>query len=441
MRQGIRLPRSGCALQGAVAASLAVGGFVPIIHSTAGCGLQHLGSVGLPLPGRLCGAEVPSSNVRHKEVIFGGYARMGEEIKNAVRVMRGDLYLVIPGCATEMVGDDVKQSVTEFKEQGYPIVQVNTTGFKGTAYDGYVQFSKDVLGQLPPAGDVVPAREPHLVNLLGDVPGADPFWEGNLNELTEILGAIGVSATRLFGYRSSLAQWRLASSAQLNVVFSTWGRAVATWMEKTFGTPFLELPSVPVGPEQTSDLLRAVADRLSLDQDDVGPYVATREEEFLYRLAHASSDYVRYGFQGDFAMVGESYVVLGLARFLRDTLGCGPQVLVMTDWTPTSAPVDAHELCADLGAEVLYGDDQDEIEELLRAHPVDVVLGSALEGDYARAAGLPLCEISAPLGDTVLLGSGCAGYAGTLQLLETLFTTLKLAKRRHDAAPPLMRTV
>lgn len=433
-RQGVEFPRSGCALQGAVEAARAVGGFVPIIHSTAGCGLRDPESdANAPLPGRLCGAEVPSGNILHRHVIFGGGSRLREQIKNAVRVMRGDLYLVIPGCATEMIGDDIEYMVEEARTQQYPVLQIHTTGFKGTAYSGYVQFVKDVWAQFAPSGEAAAEHTPRLVNLLGDIPGSDPFWEGNLEELAAVLAAVDVRATRLFGYGSSLAEWKCAAGASLNLVFSGWGKAIAQWAEETFGTPYLEFPSVPVGAEQTQGFLFSVADRLGLDRKTVEAYAYERRQQFLYRLGHASADYVRYGFQRDFSMVGESYIVLGLARFLRDTLGCTPKALVLTDGTPQSDP-ELQKIAAELEAAVLVREDLDEIETFLRAHPSDLLLGSALEKTFADKSGIPLLEISAPMEDAVLLGSGCAGYDGALRLLESLFAVLRQeAKKRRRA--------
>ncbi|HEY3379889.1 MAG TPA: nitrogenase component 1, partial [Armatimonadota bacterium] len=107
----IERPRYLCSLGGAMGTVTALPGAIPILHAAAGCAgnitwTQNGGS-GLQVGGYCGGLSVPSSNVREREVVFGGDERLREEIANTLKIIDGDLYIVLTGCVTEIIGDDV----------------------------------------------------------------------------------------------------------------------------------------------------------------------------------------------------------------------------------------------------------------------------------------------------------------------------------------------
>lgn len=436
---GLQFPRSGCALQGATEAIRAVEGFVPVLHSTAGCGLRDAdGQTSAWLPGRLAGAEVPSTALLERQVIYGGASRLREQVRNTLKILSGDLYLIVPGCPAGMIGDDIDFIVREMSQSGYPVMKVDTAGYRGTAPVGYAQFAVDVLDYVrkEPAGQSEPQARP-VVNIWGVVPGVDPYWEGDIAELTELLEMAGLRVTRLFGFGSGLGEWQLAPAAAFNLSVSPWGKQVAEWANKTFGTPFLELPGLPVGAEQEQEAVLAVSAALGLDEE-LRPLLQDRQARFLHALSHASADYVRYGFQKTFAVVSDSARAFSLLRFLQETAGYLPRALVLTDVAPKSVPEQVRSACDSLGVPLLVSDDNEEIENLLLQKRPELILGSVLEQRVAEELGALLVEYSYPQRTTVILESGSTGRWGTLHLLEHLFALQKThAVRKRDALPAL----
>src|SRR5512145_1440886 len=130
--------RNSCALHGALQTLSAINGVVPVIHATAGCGVQnYLGGIlasGGAAHGGGNGGVDASSNIGEKHVVFGGGSRLREQLKNTAKVVQGDLYAIVTGCSTEMVGDDIPAMAKEGREQDWPVVYTNTPGFRGDVH-------------------------------------------------------------------------------------------------------------------------------------------------------------------------------------------------------------------------------------------------------------------------------------------------------------------
>jgi len=424
--------RTGCALHGALFSAAAVKGVVPILHATAGCGFQAYrlglaGGGGGPDPAG--GLAAASSNISEKQVVFGGTARLREQIKNAVKVVDGALPVVLSGCATEMVGDDIPAMVRESREQGEATIAIATAGFRGSAYAGYELFLKGVVAQLGEAGTVRPDGRRGTVNLLGLVPRQDPFWEAELDELARLLDAIGLEANTLFGLGGGVEGLRDLAAADLSLVLSPWGQGVARDLEQRFGVPWFDTGGLPVGARATAAVLFAVAGRLGLERPTVAAVVdaeVRREAHYLARLADA---YYRDGLQRDFALVAGSAYAAGVTGFLTDSLGWLPRLIVITDQPPPDARTGLDQAldraAGGLGPEILFSEDAAEIADAVGRRDPEIILGSALEREVADALKVPLVEVSFPVTGRLVLDKGLAGPRGALALIEEVVRAIR----------------
>ena len=144
---GVYKPRNGCALHGAVSTIEEIRGVVPIVHSNQGCAVQNY------LANKTSGAganivegfSLPGTTVQERHVIFGGASRLREQIKNTVKVINGDLYVVLNSCESAMVGDDIDAMTKESFEQGEHILDSILAGFNGDNHVGYAQVLTDIF--------------------------------------------------------------------------------------------------------------------------------------------------------------------------------------------------------------------------------------------------------------------------------------------------------
>ncbi len=417
--------RNSCALHGALQVIGAIEGAIPVLHSTAGCGAQHfLGVNRLDAGGETFGAPpVSSSNISEKHVVFGGGSRLREQLKNTIKVVEGELYVMVTGCSTEMVGDDIPAMAKEGREQDFPVIYANTPGFRGDVHQGYQLAIKALIEQLPALGKAVEAPSKGVVNIWGIVPHQDPFWSGNLEELGRLLKGIGLEPNLLFGYGQGVPSWQKLPDALLNIVVSVWGDGTAKLLEERYGTPLLAVEGLPVGAA-AARLLRAVSDRLALDQQRTELFIQSEEKRLHTSLGALADTYYRAGFQREFALIGESAQVVGVSEFLTGTLGLVPRTLVITDNPPEYAREALSTLLKGLvhgdRTELYFSEDHAEITDLVFLGAAELVLGSALEKSVALELGVPFLQISFPVADRVVLNRCYAGYRGAATLLEDL---------------------
>lgn len=424
----IERSRSSCALHGALATFGAIPGVVPVVHSTAGCGVQYYNGV-TPFGGSLpdcaaCGAAASSTNIGEKHVVFGGGSRLREQLKNTVKVSAGDLYAIVTGCSTEMVGDDIAAMAKEGHEQGWPVVYASTPGFRGSVHRGYELAVRALIEQLPklPSRGVV--QSSGTVNLLGIIPQQEVFWQGHLSQVTRLLAEINVTANPLLGLGQTIDSWHRIPQAALNVVFSPWGRDAAKLLEEKYGTPWVEFAGVPIGPQAVERLLHLVGALLGLSPESVQSVLSSNGDLFSRSIASIAPYYFAHGFQREFSIVGEIGLVSSVTEFLTSTLGLIPKLAIITDPIPEevreSAAEALRETLAPFEAPYVFNEDAGEISDLLRSTDPELILGSSLERSVAGGLGVPFVPISFPLAGRIILNRGYAGYEGALTLIEDL---------------------
>lgn len=429
--------RNSCALHGALQLIEAIDGVVPVIHSNAGCGFQHFLGVNRLNSGgdAFGGPPISSTNISEKHVVFGGSSRLREQLKNTIQVLEGDLYFIVSGCSTEMVGDDIPAMTKEGREQNFPVIYANTPGFRGDVHEGYQLAVKALIEQLP---DLLKEQRPPaegVVNLWGIIPHQDPFWAGNLEEIGRLLEGIGLKPNLLLGFGQDVNRWHQVPDALLNIVVSVWGERPAKMLEERYGTPALTFDGLPVGAA-AGRLLLAVSDQLGLDRERTEQFIQAEEKRLSRHLAGLADTYYRAGFQREFVLVGESAQVVGLSDFLTHTLGLVPRTLIVTDNPPEEYSGRVQSTLSVLsegwGAELFFSEDHVEISGLIRESGAGLVLGSALEEQVADELGVPFLQVSFPLSDRVVLDRAYAGYKGASAFLEDLGSVILSHAVRAD---------
>jgi nitrogenase molybdenum-iron protein beta chain len=422
----LEAPRWSCALGGALTTGLGIYGVVPILHSGAGCGLGHQFGMtyasGENAGGALGGTGTPCSCLVEEHVIFGGETKLRNLIKSTIELVKGELFAVVSGCVPSLIGDDSDAVVREFAGKA-PVIHVKAPGFKGTSYDGYELFLEAVADQFLQARPV----QKRAINILGVVPFQHLFWKGTLAVLKATFAKLGVDANILLTEFGGVENLRRIPSAELNLVLSPWnGHRAASKLEERFGTPWYAHPAVPVGPKQTTRLIREVAKRLSLDQAVVDKVIA-EEERHAYRFAEYFGDGLILGLpHAYFAVVADTPTAIGITQYLTNEIAYIPDIVILADNPPEAArPAILRELTEGLEVvnkpEVVFEADAHKIRQKLKNRNFLFLLASSLEKITAGEEYSAMHHsIAFPSYDRLVLDRTYAGYRGGLALVEEL---------------------
>ena len=437
----IERPRYHCALGGALVTINSIERAVAIIHSAPGCAASAdvAATVGSGYWGTTVtdGRATPSTNIVEREVIFGGEERLAEQIAATLEVIDADLYAVITGCMTDIIGDDVRAVVAEFQRQGKPVIVAETGGFKGDSSVGYEFIWESIISQYVTKG--LP-RDEHLVNLFGFVPAQDVFWRGNLIELKRILGLLGIRANTFLTPFDELPSLKESSRAALNIVFSqVHGVRAAEKFEEVHGVPFVSEP-LPIGPTATEAFLRRVGEQFKIASDLLEKVIAD-EQAHYYRFINPLTDLVNdQDFQRFGVIIGNADYVYALTRFIADDLGWIPYFAAITDLLSDEDQEKVTEhfntIDASLRPKLIFETDTDRITQRLNEEleqendpygtPISpaFVIGSNLDRPLAAGLKAGFWGVSFPITNRIVTDQFYLGFRGGLRLVTDLISVL-----------------
>lgn len=442
MANFIEKPRYTCALGGAITTTQALPKTIPILHAPSGCAgnaaWTQAGGSGLQVGGYCGGLSMPGSNIEEKEVVFGGTERLEEEIKNTLDVMDGGLYIVLTGCVTEVIGDDVRSVVNLFRERGVHIIHAETGGFKGNSYIGYDLVLESLWRDF-----VVPAKtKKGRVNLWGIVPNFDVFWRGNLEALRRLLGKLGLEVNTFFTAEDSLKSIRQAASAELNIVVSdVFGLGAAELSKELYNIPYITT-GLPIGPSASDAFLHAVAKVLQIEKSVVESVIRAENQRYYQILEPLADCYNDGDLQRYAAVAGDGNYAPAIAKFLADDIGWLPEVVAVTDILCDEQQSQILERLnnfdSQLKPRIFFVTDTSEITRLVKQHwaqhakngnysnPLTpaFVIGSSFERALAKDLGAAHLSVSFPVSNRAVLDRSYAGYSGGLRLLEDLISAI-----------------
>lgn len=432
----IQNPRNGCALHGALSAVQAINGAVPVVHANPGCSVINYlaGKDNGNSYGTYQGLSVPSTTAQERHIIFGGASRLREQIKNTVKVVEGDLYVILNSCESAMVGDDVDAMTREIVEQGEPVVDTLAAGFNGGFHYGQEHVLADILKNLPvdDAKKETSDNEKKSINIFGLVPGKDPYLYGNLEELKRILYQAGFETNTFFGFQNGVDELKNASKAAASIVFSRWGEGPAKVLNEKFGVPILFRSSLPLGADNVRSLLIEIGKTVGINDEAIEEiYIKEKAYESFY-FEQAIENLVDENYITSVAIVAEEEAAIRYGYFFKEKLGIEIKTIVLTDSLKKDEEHDTNNtaILEALSGNIVITQDKKTIEDNIRKAGADLIIGSSLENEIAEKLDLPLFEIAYPINHRKILNESHIGIKGELTLLEDY---IGVAKRFQSA--------
>ena len=355
-----------CAMTGAAACLAGFEGISVVIHGSSGCYYY---------PATLLHAPLHGTFILENEVVFGSGDRLREVIGDLSG--RGGRIAVITTCVPSLLGEDIKAML-----DGIDVILVDSPGFAGELETGY----RAALAALAPVVD--PKRRG--VNIDG-VSLSDPFYEGNIREVSRLLHLSGVPVGTVF-----CRDWYEMAGHAAPLTIGTnddFASGVGTYLGGTLGIP----------------ALRATFENLSTtyesaDADPVLTELDVQEE----RVIHACDKYLRrYDPPRVAIFAGTAYALFTantLTRYLDAEI-----LAVGTRNDPPAFPATQYPV------EKLTGLEQ--VAHKIAEVSPDLVIGSSFErsvsGDCTFIGIIPPLRGQVRLAQPPLAGTG-----GTLHFIE-----------------------
>ena len=430
-------PRYKCALA-AMQTVHAITGAIPILHSGPGCAAKLNDNNGTS--GRFSPNIFPCSSVSEKEVVFGGTGKLRSTIENALKVIDADLFVVLSGCTSEIIGDDIEEVAGNFTDAEKPVLWAKTPGFKGNNYLGHDWILKSIFEQYLEREEVVAAysdadgeikKEKGLVNLFVAPPQQDPYWLGNLREIENLLSAIGLKPNTIFGFGRGIENLKKIPNAEYTILVSPWvGIESAKYLERRFGIKLLQYPVLPIGATETTKFLRAVQEFTGADKELTEKVITEKEAEFYYYIERFADTLLETRILGKrFTVASDSEYAIAVTKFLVNDMGLFPEKIFITDDAPKVHQQkiidEVNNLNYGITTQVQFTTDGHDIHEQIKNADfagTPLIIGSNWEKKLAAEIGGHFVNVSYPMLEKLVMNDHIAGYSGGLHLLEQIFT-------------------
>ena len=429
MSNVIKNPRNGCALHGALQTVQEIEGVVPVVHANAGCGVINYLANKAAGNGvsRYSGFATPGTAAQERHVIFGGASRLREQIKNTIKVVNGDLYVILNSCESAMVGDDVDAMTREIVEQGEPVVDTLIAGFNGGSHYGYEHVLGDILKTIDGVKKNEKQTDSKLINIFGLVPGKDPYWQGNLEEIKRIFNGVGLKVNLFFGVYGGVEDLVNAKNAAVSIVFSRWGELPAKLLKEKFDVPYIVQSSLPVNVEDEKKLFEEVSEHVEIDEELKEYFLENEGRYQRYYLSRIRDDIFEYDLGKRTLIVGDEEQVIRYGKFFKHILGARVVGAVLTDALKKDEEheTDNTEFLESIAENIYITSDEKDIEDIIKRSRAEVVIGSSLERKIADKNNVSLLEFSYPIYHKAILNQTTVGVRGQVELLQSYISIVK----------------
>lgn len=378
-----------------------------LVHGPIGCAAYTWDIRGALSSGEQLHRMSFSTDLREKEVIFGGEQKLYQALTELIDAYKPRAAFVYSTCIVGIIGDDVAAVCRRVsREKNIPVLPVHSEGFKGTKKDGY-KAACEALSQLLGSGDTQ-GISPTSINILGEFNIGGEAWL-----IRDYYKRMGVQVVSVLTGDARVEDIRRAHGASLNVVQCSGAMTfLAQIMKARYGIPFIRASYF--GIEDTASALYDVAAHFPDDsiQKRTEELVRDRVKAVVPQLQRFRAD-----LEGKRAAiyVGGAFKVFSLIKALRQL---GMQVVVAGSQTGTSEDYAVLRDLCDPGTVILDDANPLELSRFVIEKRADLFIGGVKERPLAYKLGIGFCdhnhERKIPL----------AGFEGMLHFAREIHTTV-----------------
>ncbi len=414
-------PVHDCGLLRAVRAVTGIRNCTLIVHGRLGC---HSGMLALQAATSSHKyVNVIFSGLRSEEMYTGGENRLKIAILNTYKIAKPRLIIIASASAIGIMGDNVDGVIREVsREVKSKIVHIEAYGYSRGEYATYEETLVKICQELCKRNVQKVSKS---INIIGFHPD-EPHWHADLREMMRFLKYSGVRVNCILSWCST-EEIENIGKAELNVVLGGEGIRVAEFLEKELGIPYIIVP-YPIGMVNMEEFLEKTCRELGLNLNNSK---LVREYSNAKRSLKHYETYIQ-GIYGVLrvTLVGESYRVFSLARFLQEELGEDIEYIAIRvkneyteDYIKTWREI----------SEIIS--DRYELYTKLKNIKPDVMYASTYERDIALRCGIPLVRLFYPtLDEVTITDRPIVGPKGALTIVEKTINEMLRMQEKVELA-------
>ncbi|MFA5332295.1 MAG: nitrogenase iron-molybdenum cofactor biosynthesis protein NifE [Methanoregula sp.] len=381
---------------------------VHLVHGPIGCATYTMDIRGSLSSGSELFRNSFSTDMKEKDVIFGGEKKLAACIDEVVEKYSPPAVFVYATCVSGMIGDDiVAVCKAASARHNIDVIPVESSGFiSGNKVVGYRAAAEALLRLIRPKEEEV-IEKTRKINFLGEYNLAGEKWLAE-----RYLREMGIEINVAFTGDSTVAALKRAPGACLNLVQCTGSMHwVAQNFERTFGTPYMDVNFF--GPENTSESLRRIAAFFN------DPAITERTEALIAREMNRIRPEIekyRSKLRGKRAAiyVGGAYKAIAIIRQLR---GLGMEIVLTGTQTGKQDEYESMSRILSEGTIIIDDANPAELEKFLLEKNVEVIIGGVKERFLAYKLGIGFVDHNHDRKD------GLAGFDGSVRFAREVCVT------------------
>lgn len=381
---------------------------VHLIHGPIGCATYTWDIRGSLSSGPEMYRNSFSTDMKERDVVFGGEKKLTACIDEIVEKYHPPAIFVYATCVTGMIGDDIVAVCKEAAcHHAIDVIPVESSGFiSGNKVVGYRAAAVALMKLITPreGRNIEKTRK---LNFLGEYNLGGETWL-----VKRYLQEMGVEINVAFTGDSTIAALKQASGACLNLVQCTGSMHwVAMQLEKTFGTPFMDINFF--GAENTAESLRKIA--RFYDNEEITRRTEALIEREMAKIQPELRTY-KAKLTGKRAAiyVGGAYKAVAIIRQLREL---GMEIAITGTQTGKKEEYATISGMLDEGAIVIDDANPAEIERFLLEKKVDVMAGGVKERVLAYKLGIGFVDHNHDRKECL------AGFEGAVTFAREVYVT------------------
>lgn len=356
-----------------------------IVHGPIGCASYTWDIRGSLSSGPEVYRNSFSTDLREKDVIFGGEKKLAGAIDEIVEKYSAKVIFVYATCIVGVIGDDIEAVCRNAeRKHGIRAIPVQSSGFAGNKSMGY-KAACEALLRLMEQGDgsfVSGASVRKGINFLGDFNLAGEIWI-----ISRYLNQMGINIVSKITGDSRSSEIAEAPRAELNIVQCAGSMTyLAKRMKEEYGIPFIKVSFF--GIEDTKDSLLRIAEAAGGPEaiPELKQLIFVEELKVLQKLKH-----YRDKLRGKKAAiyVGGGFKAISLIRQFADL---GMKTVMVGTQTGKADDYEIIRSIVDDDTVILDDANPSELEKFMKEKGADILVGGVKERPLAYKLGVAFCD-------------------------------------------------